>query len=58
MVKCKSGMHEWFYPEDAQKCCNGFKRILVIGNISECSNIGHDPLPGGKRYGYKWIPEN
>jgi hypothetical protein len=54
MVKCKSGNHEWFFKEDAEKCCNGYRRVLVIGDTRECNGIGKEPLPGGSRYGYKW----
>jgi hypothetical protein len=56
MVKCKSGRHEWLFEEDAQKCCNGYRRVLVIGNIKECNTVGREKLPGGFRYGYKWTP--
>jgi hypothetical protein len=54
MVKCKLGNHEWFFKEDAEKCSNGFRRVLVIGDIRESNRIGKEPLPGGSRYGYKW----
>lgn len=33
---CKSGKHFWFEKKDADKCCNGFKRIL---NVSEWVNV-------------------
>lgn len=31
MYQCKSGRHYWLNPEDADKCCNGFSRVLIIG---------------------------
>jgi hypothetical protein len=30
--KCKSGQHTWIFKEDAEKCCNGFRRILVFND--------------------------
>lgn len=56
IMKCKLGNHEWIHQEDADKCCNGYKRILVFGDTTGCSNRGSDLLPGGTRYGYKWEP--
>ena len=48
MVKCKSGLHEWIRQEDAQKCCNGYERVMILY-----------PKPGDVDrscgwYGYKW----
>ena len=58
MVKCKSGNHEWLFKEDAEKCCNGYRRVCVMGgDLSECNNFGDSPLPGGIHYGYKWVKE-
>ncbi|MBU4220819.1 MAG: hypothetical protein KKA10_04225 [Euryarchaeota archaeon] len=58
--KCKSGNHTWLFKEDADKCCNGFRRVLAIGNVGiapkDCDRVCHEPLPGGGRYGYKWVP--
>jgi len=58
MPKCKSGIHNWFFPEDAEKCCNGFRRVLLIGNVGippkGCDVLITDTLPGGVKYGYKW----
>lgn len=46
--------------EDAEKCCNGFRRVLVIGNagilLKGCDRIGSELLPGGVMYGYRWEP--
>lgn len=56
---CITGKHYWINPEDAKKCCNGNVRKLVIGgDISKCDTIGIDPLPGGVRYGYKWVKKD
>lgn len=30
---CKSGKHEWLSPQDAEKCCNGYRRELEIKTI-------------------------
>lgn len=57
MARCTSGRHEWLAIEDAAKCCNGYRRELVIGDVSGCSTIGSEPLPGGVRYGYRWVPD-
>jgi len=58
--KCRSGQHTWIFKEDAEKCCNGFRRMLVIGNagmvMKDCNNVGSELLPGGVMYGYKWVP--
>jgi len=57
--KCKSGNHTWLFKEDAEKCCNGFRRVLVIGNVDiapkDCDRVCHEPLPGGVMYGYRWV---
>lgn len=62
MVKCKSGLHEWIDEKDAQKCCNGFRRVLVIGSVGiapeGCDKIVSNLLPGGVIYGYKWVKED
>ena len=31
MFPCTSGKHYWTHADDAQKCCNGYVRILVLG---------------------------
>lgn len=58
MPKCKSGNHNWLFPEDADKCCNGYRRILLIGNVGispkGCDVVITDMLSGGVKYGYKW----
>ena len=58
--KCKSGQHAWLFKEDADKCCSGFRRVLVIGNVGiapkDCDRVGSEPLPGGVMYGYRWVP--
>jgi len=54
--KCRSGNHAWLFKEDAEKCCNGFRRVLVLNNPGECDSVVSDLLPGGVSYGYKWEP--
>lgn len=58
MPKCKSGIHNWFFQEDADKCCNGFRRVLLIGGVGippkDCDVTVNSTLPGGVMYGYKW----
>lgn len=49
MHKCKSGKHVWTTQADADKCCNGYVRVLVLGggaNQQEC---------GGVSCGRAWI---
>ena len=57
--QCRSGLHAWLFKEDADKCCNGFRRVLVIGNVGivpkGCDRVGSEPLPGGVMYGYRWV---
>jgi hypothetical protein len=57
-MKCKSGRHEWINPEDAAKCCNGYRRVLEIGNVRSCDRIVTGALPGDVAYGYRWEPVN
>lgn len=35
MYTCKSGQHSWFEEEDANKCCNEFKRVLSVGSVPD-----------------------
>lgn len=30
MPHCKSGRHYWLNKDDAEKCCNGFRRCLDV----------------------------
>ncbi len=53
---CKSGLHTWLSKVDAEKCCNGFRRVLIIGSLTGVDRRGADLLPGGMPYGYKWEP--
>jgi len=42
MYQCKSGSHWWLHEEDAAKCCNGWRRILVLGggqNQQACAGV-------------------
>lgn len=49
MHTCKSGRHVWFNKDDADKCCNGYTRILVIGGGS------NQQIVGSIRMGRAWI---
>jgi len=53
--KCKSGNHAWIFKEDAEKCCNGFRRVLVIDDLRVCDRVVSERLPGGVSYGYAWV---
>lgn len=42
MFNCKSKKHWWTIRADAEKCCNGYVRVLVLGggdNQQECAGI-------------------
>ncbi|MDO8725129.1 MAG: hypothetical protein Q7J35_03560 [Candidatus Methanoperedens sp.] len=54
--KCRSGQHTWLFKEDAAKCCNGFRRVLVINDPKACDSVVSELLPGGVSYGYRWEP--
>jgi hypothetical protein len=56
--KCKSGNHTWLFKEDAEKCCNGFRRMLVIDDLRACDRVVSERLPGGVSYGYGWVQVN
>ena len=34
MYQCKLSKHTWTHAEDAEKCCNGFRRILNVGRAA------------------------
>lgn len=53
--KCKSGNHAWLSREDAEKCCNGFRRMLVFNDLLACDRVVSERLPGGVSYGYAWV---
>jgi hypothetical protein len=48
---CKSGNHFWTDPTDAVKCCNGYKRLLVLGGGSNQQEAG------GVMCGRTWVVE-
>jgi len=51
MARCKSGQHEWLDPADAAKCCNGWRRVLLVGNLAEAERVVFgDVAP----YGFYW----
>ena len=49
-TKCKTGLHAWTNADDAARCCNGFRRQLMVG--AKASEV--DAFYGW--YGYKWVP--
>ena len=52
MHLCKSGKHRWTNQDDAEKCCNGYRRVLVIGG-------GTNQQPaGGVMCGRRWVPNS
>ena len=57
MPYCKSGLHYWSANRDATRCCKGYRRELCLGDVADCDHIVGEPLPGGVRYGYCWVPD-
>jgi len=53
MHKCKSGRHAWLNKSDAEKCCNGWTRILVL-NTPSAANQAYD-AKAQTSYGRAWI---
>jgi len=59
MYQCKSGRHWWLHADDAAKCCNGYKRILIVPQPGEhlpadARNIQH---VAGTLTGHVWMSE-
>jgi hypothetical protein len=55
---CRSGRHTWADPDDAARCCNGWRRQLVIAGPGEAlptdaESIGTTP---GALFGFVWVP--
>jgi len=51
MPYCKSGKHFWVSAKDAQKCCNGYKRVIRIPADASCDAVNADNV------GYTWVKE-
>ncbi len=62
MYFCKSKKHVWSNKEDAEKCCNGYKRVLVVRNINDealpedAKAVKIDPETG-MQWGRIWVKE-
>lgn len=56
---CKTKRHVWSKKEDAHKCCNGYKRMMVYGNdIPEnTKGVNTDPETG-MSYARVWIKQD
>jgi hypothetical protein len=55
---CASGRHTWTDPDDAARCCNGWRRQLVVAGPGEALPEGArsvSSLPGA-RCGFVWVP--
>lgn len=50
MFKCASGKHVWTRQYDAEKCCNGYRRILVPGGGDR------QLIVSGVSAGFEWVP--
>lgn len=49
--KCKSGRHAWLNRGDADKCCNGYRRVLVLGGGA------NQQMCAGVMIGRAWEPD-
>jgi hypothetical protein len=49
---CKSGKHFWTNPADAEKCCSGCKRGLVLGGGDNQQEAG------GIMCGRAWVAKS
>jgi len=54
-TRCRSGKHVWLDATNARFCCNGYSRVLSIGDVAGCSVVASEALPGGQIYGYAWV---
>lgn len=50
MHKCKTGKHYWLKKEDADKCCNGYVRVLTFN-----SGNNQQRLVDGVNAGRAWM---
>lgn len=56
--ECLSGRHWWRDRESADKCCNGYRRILLVGYADiRAAGVPIDGVEAGTPYGYTWILE-
>lgn len=59
-MKCASGRHEWIDPASAAKCCNGFRRELVIvrirADLAGLDSVQYDE-ESEAHFGFKWVKE-
>ncbi|RMI17039.1 MAG: hypothetical protein D6681_03795 [Calditrichaeota bacterium] len=55
MYFCKSRNHVWLRKEDAEKCCNGYQRVIVFGREipPDATNVQVDEKTG-LRYCRVW----
>jgi len=56
MFQCKSGNHWWLGQADAEKCCNGFKRVLIVAEPGEQLPADAKPVRqiSEARCGFTW----
>jgi hypothetical protein len=57
---CRSGRHTWTDSEDAKRCCNGWRRQLVVARPALGEALPPDvrsvgTLPGAL-CGFVWVP--
>lgn len=58
---CKSGRHAWTQPEDADKCCNGWRRELRVAQQTLHETLPQDARSvsyvAGALVGRVWVKE-
>ena len=58
MYFCRSRNHVWSNKSDAEKCCNGYKRIPVFGNsVPDDADKIYIDEKTGVRYARVWVKE-
>ena len=58
MAKSPSGRHTWSRPEDARKCCNGWRRVLYVETPAAPipADVDRVFLLEGARCAWGWVP--
>lgn len=55
---CSSGRHTWSRPEDAGKCCNGWRRVLHVETPGSPlpADVDRIIIVAGARCAWGWMP--
>lgn len=56
---CRLSRHAWEDIRDADKCCNGWRKVFCDPNNPRHANIGGQTnMPGIGAYGMVWVRES